>query len=164
MGLFVAVVLLISGQTSNEPIKVVPRKTENSVTTKAGFVHVSGEVLRPGVYPISDGMRLFEVIALAGGFTPKSDKDSINLARTVTDGEQILITAMESKPIDDGLIHLNKATASDLDRLPGIGPTLSQRIIDWRIANGGFKAVEDLRRIGGIGDKLFAGIRKLVVL
>jgi competence protein ComEA len=62
------------------------------------------------------------------------------------------------------LIHLNKATAADLDKLPGIGPTLSERIIDWRNANGGFKTLEDLRRVGGIGDKLFAGIKELVVL
>jgi competence protein ComEA len=109
-------------------------------------------------------MRLFEVIALAGGFTAKADRESVNLARTVTDGEQIIVTGSGDRPVSDGLIHLNTAESADFDKLPGIGPTLSARIVDWRKANGGFKTVEDLRRVGGIGDKLFAGIKSLVTL
>jgi competence protein ComEA len=64
----------------------------------------------------------------------------------------------------DGLVSLNRASSSDLDKLPGIGPTLAARIIDWREANNGFQAIEDLRKVGGIGDKLFAGLKKLVKL
>lgn len=164
VGFVVAIALLVSGQTSSEPIKVKPRKPSSSSELKAGYIHISGAVVHPGVYPISIGTRLFEVIAMAGGFTAKADRDSVNLARTVTDGEQVLVSGIGSDSINDGLIHLNKATAADLDKLPGIGPTLSERIIDWRNANGGFKKLEDLRRVGGIGDKLFAGIKKLVTL
>jgi len=164
VGLVVAIALLVSGQTSSEPIKVKPRKPSSVTEAQAGYIHISGAVVHPGVYPITIGTRLFEVIAMAGGFTAKADRDSVNMARTVTDGEQVLVSGVGSDSINDGLIHLNKATAADLDKLPGIGPTLSERIIDWRNANGGFKKIEDLRRVGGIGDKLFEGIKELVVL
>ncbi len=164
VALVVALALLVSGQSSAEPIKVTKSKNSQATEIQSGYVHISGAVKHPGVYPIAIGMRLFEVIALAGGFTSKADRDSVNMARTVTDGEQIQVTGPTDRQADDGLIHLNKATASDLDKLPGIGPTLSERIIDWRNANGGFKSIDDLRRIGGIGDKLFAGIKPLVAL
>ena len=164
VGVVVTIALLVSGQTASEPIKVKPRKASSDIEVKSGYIHISGAVVHPGVYPISIGTRLFEVIAMAGGFTSKADLDSVNMARTVTDGEQVLVSGVGSGSTNDGLIHLNKATAGDLDKLPGIGPTLSERIIDWRNANGGFKKIEDLRRVGGIGDKLFAGIKKLVAL
>lgn len=164
VGIIVSIALLVSGQTASEPIKVKPRKTSSTTEVKSGYIHISGAVVHPGVYPISIGTRLFEVIAMAGGFTSKADRDSVNMARTVTDGEQVLVTGIGSASANDGLIHLNKATAADLDKLPGIGPTLSERIIDWRNANGGFKKIEDLRRVGGIGDRLFAGIKELVAL
>lgn len=164
VGFVVTLALLVSGQSSSEPVKVTKRKSTQEIETQSGYVHISGAVKHPGVYPIAIGMRLFEVIALAGGFTSKADRDSVNLARTLIDGEQIQVAGSADRQVDDGLIHLNKATASDLDKLPGIGPTLSERIIDWRNANGGFKSIDDLRRIGGIGDKLFAGIKPLVTL
>lgn len=165
VAIVVTVALLVSGQTSSQPIKVVTQKSEkNSTEVKSGYVHITGAIKSPGVYPISIGMRLFEVVALAGGFTIKADREGVNLARTVTDGEQIVISGVGANHIADGLIRLNSAPASEFDKLPGIGPTLSARIVDWRKANGGFKSVDDLRRVGGIGDKLFAGIRSLVTL
>jgi competence protein ComEA len=164
VGCVVTVALLVSGQTSSTPIKITKHKGSLDSEVKSGYVHLTGAVKSPGVYPISIGMRLFEVIALAGGFTSKADRESVNLARTVTDGEQIIVSGAGDIPVSDGLIHLNKATTSDFDKLPGIGPTLSSRIVDWREANGGFKSVDDLRRVGGIGDKLFAGIKSLVTL
>lgn len=164
VGVVVTIALLVSGQTSTQPIKVPSHRSKSAVEVKSGFVHLTGAVKSPGVYPISIGMRLFEVIALAGGFTSKADRESVNLARAVTDGEQIIVSGAGESQLNDGLIHLNKATAADFDKLPGIGPTLSARIVDWREANGGFKAVDDLRRVGGIGDKLFAGIKALVTI
>lgn len=158
------VVLIFTGQSSSEPVVVAAKTKTNVASVGSGFVHVSGAVMRPGVYAIASGARLFEVIALAGGFTKTADQSSVNLARVVVDGEQILITSAGEVTISDSLIHLNRATASEFDALPGIGPTLSQRIIDWREANGSFKAIEDLRNVAGIGDRLFAGIRTLVTL
>lgn len=161
----VSVTLLVSGQSKADPIRIRPSSNDQStVQASGGFVHISGAVLTPGVYPISSGMRLFEVIALAGGFAKNADQDSINLARTVADGEQILVSRGGVSAKSDGLIHLNRATVAELDKLPGLGPTLAARIIDWREANHGFQSVDDLRKVGGIGDKLFAALRKLVVL
>ena len=164
VGFVITLALLVSGQTSSVPIKISKHKNTSESDVKSGFVHLTGAVKSPGVYPISIGMRLFEVIALAGGFTSKADRESVNLARTVTDGEQIIVSGSGDRPVSDGLIHLNTAEPADFDKLPGIGPTLSARIVDWRKANGGFKSVDDLRRVGGIGDKLFAGIKSLVTL
>lgn len=161
----VTLALLISGQTESKPITVKTNKNPLDLVSSAeGFVHLTGAIKHPGVYPITPRMRLFEAVALAGGFTKKADRDSVNLARTLTDGEQVIIATSGQVELNDGLIHLNSATASDFDKLPGIGPTLSARIIDWRNANGTFKSIEDLRKIGGIGDKLFAGLKPLVVL
>ena len=163
--LLVSITLFISGQTKSEPVRIKPSEANSdSLQLAGGFVHISGAVLNPGVYPISSGMRLFEVIALAGGFTKQADQDSVNLARTLTDGEQVLVSGSGVKATSDGLIHLNRATVSELDKLPGLGPTLAARIIDWREANHGFQSIDDLRKVGGIGDKLFAGLRKLVTL
>jgi len=164
-GVAIAVTLFVSGQTQTKPIRIQPTKSEaGNLVAAAGFVHLSGAVIKPGVYPIKAGTRLFEVIALAGGFTKNADQDSVNLARVLTDGEQIMVGRGSQAPISDGLVHLNSATVADLDKLPGLGPTLAARIIDWREANNGFKSVDDLRKIGGIGDKLFSGLRKQVTL
>lgn len=158
------VVLVLTGQSSSEPVVVSKNQKATASETVSGFVHISGEVVHPGVYSVDVGVRLFEVVEMAGGFTKDADHSSVNLARVVVDGEQVLITSGSSSEETDSLIHLNRASAAELDALPGIGPTLSQRIVDWREANGSFKSVEDLRNVAGIGDRLFAGIRTLVVL
>jgi competence protein ComEA len=164
-GCAVAVVLalLISGQVESSPIPIA-KKTKTQIVSQSGFVHITGEVKRPGVYQISPGMRLFEAIGLAGGFTKSAIQDSVNLARVINDGEQIVVSGGESASNTDNLIHLNRATASELDSLPGIGPTLANRIVDYREANGSFGKVGDLQKVAGIGDKLFSGIKELVAL
>jgi competence protein ComEA len=165
VGVVVTLALLISGQTESKPIEIQAKDSEGeSIQSRQAYVHISGAIANPGVYPITPGMRLFEVIAIAGGFSSKADQSSVNLARVVTDGEQILIASGGVVQKSDGLVSLNRASSSDLDKLPGIGPTLAARIIDWREANNGFQAIEDLRKVGGIGDKLFAGLKKLVKL
>lgn len=151
-------------------------KVENSASTNI-FVHVTGAVTTPGVYAADVGSRVFDIVAMAGGFTKKADQASVNLARLVSDGEQLMVfERMDgSNPINSAskssagsmastLVSLNRATLGELEELPGVGPTLAQRIIDWRTANGGFKSLEDLLEVGGIGDKLFAGIQGKVAL
>ena len=147
------------------------------------FVHVVGEVVNPGIFMVQSQARLFDAIFAAGGFTKLADQSSINLAREVSDGEQIVVFAtgsggsiitgagisgslangggsMQSK----ALVSLNRASQLELESLPGVGPTLAGRMIDWRTANGGFKKKEDLLKVSGIGQKLFASMKDKLTL
>lgn len=128
------------------------------------YVHIVGEVQKPGIYDLPSDSRVFDVVFAAGGFTAKADQSSINMARAIGDGEQIVVLAVGATPSLSGgsgaspLISLNRGTQSDLENLPGVGPTLAARIIDWRLANGGFKKIDDLKKVSGIGNKLFQQI------
>jgi competence protein ComEA len=132
------------------------------------YVHVVGEVQKPGIYDLPSDSRVFEAIFAAGGFTDKADQGSINLARAIGDGEQIVVLAkgqVVSATVQGKIaISLNTASQSQLEELPGVGPTLAARIIDWRLANGGFKKIEDLRNVSGIGNKLFLQIKPRATL
>ena len=146
------------------------------------YVHVVGEVKTPGLYVLDSGARLVDLIALAGGFTRQADQGSVNLARTLTDGEQVFVlnrAAMGSAnagvsslnsstgqltALPAARISLNRASESELESLPRVGPALAQRIVDWRTANGGFKNLTDLLKVAGFGDKMFAAIKSQVTL
>ncbi len=154
--------------------------TQTEIDAPTVYVHVVGEVENPGIYALDSGSRLVEAIAQAGGFTRKADQSSVNLARMLTDGEQIFVLKPSSAGVGaagqlgtgasigasspGGLISLNRGSQAELEELPGVGPTLAQRIIDWRTANGGFKNKLDLQNVAGIGDKMFAAIEPKVTL
>lgn len=151
---------------------VTVEESSDAIEVADVFVHVVGEVEKPGIYIVATGGRLFDAIAAAGGFTASADQSSVNLAREVTDGEQVLVMAtatqnagstapMSTKSV---LLSLNRASQLELEALPGVGPALAGRIVDWRTANGGFKKKEDLLKVSGIGSKMFDGIKALVTL
>lgn len=170
------VVFLINGVNSgaSEKVTVSAPLPSDQVLIKPAtiYVHIVGEVNAPGIYELDSGARVVDVIFAAGGLSQNADQASVNLAREVTDGEQVVVFKIGAAPVLSGgssasvsnQISLNRATAAELEALPGVGPALAGRMIDWRTANGGFKKKEDLLHISGIGDKLFAGIKNEVTL
>ncbi len=143
---------------------------EDTNTLGAVLIHVIGEVQRPGIYELESGSRVIDAVMAAGGFSSHASECGINLAREVKDGEQIVISSQligcdpNEGSATGSLVSLNQATAEQFDSLPGIGPTLADRIIQWRDSNNGFSSVDQLNEVSGIGDKLFAGIKDLVSL
>lgn len=144
-------------------------ETTNEAIEQFLYVHVVGEVASPGMYQLPIGARLVDAVFAAGGLTEDADSASVNLARELADGEQIIVFSIsqvgqEVGTTASGLVSLNRASDKELEELPGIGPALSSRIIAWREANGGFKSVQDLLKVTGIGDSLLAGVIDLVSL
>lgn len=140
------------------------------------MIDVSGAVRRPGVYGLPAGSRVNDALLKAGGATGKADLSLVNRAATLTDGQQVLVpekvSATGAAPASSGPtaaaaatapIHLNSATAEQLDELPGVGPATTQRIIDYRTTNGPFKTVDELDSVSGIGPAKLAELRDLVV-
>lgn len=144
------------------------------------YVHVVGAVASPGLFPLAPGSRVVDALAAAHGFADGADTAGVNLARVLSDGEQLVVprqgetpapapapaagpsgagggTATASAPVD-----LNTATAEQLETLPRVGPSLAARIIAWRSAHGRFGRVADLGRVPGIGDRTLASLTPLV--
>lgn len=133
------------------------------------YVHVVGEVVTPGMYQLPLGARLVDAVFAAGGLTEFADNSSVNLARELSDGEQVVVSSVNEQSetlgtSSGGLISINRASDKELEELPGIGPALSARIIAWREANGGFKSIEDLLKVSGIGENLLSGLKDSVTL
>ncbi|NLF03922.1 MAG: helix-hairpin-helix domain-containing protein [Actinomycetales bacterium] len=135
-------------------------------------VHVVGAVNEPGVVELTAGARVAEAVEAAGGATGKADLGALNLARTVEDGEQVVVPRRgqgpagevpgESGAPSDPRVDLNAADATLLETLPGIGPVLAERIVTWRTEHGRFSAVEELLEVSGIGPSLFGQLEGLV--
>ena len=161
--------------------------SESAETSEAApasaVVHVAGAILRPGVYSLPVGARVSDAVAAAGGALGSAAPDAVNLARIVADGERIYIPTQEEaegapqeagaagpwsgEPAAggvsaDGRIDVNRATAAEIEELPGVGPATAQKIIDDREANGPFTKPEDLMRVPGIGAKKFEAMREQV--
>jgi len=139
------------------------------------FVHILGAVANPGLYELSDGERAIDAVAAAGGFAENADQAQLNLARFVSDGEQIIVPIIGQAPPpgasaqpgvlgQSGKVNLNTADAAALETLPRVGPALAARIIAWRESNGRFGAIEELTSVSGIGEKTFDGLRELVTV
>jgi competence protein ComEA len=157
-------------ESASESVTI--EEPSSSIEEPSVFVHVVGEVEKPGIYIVANRARVFDAIIAAGGFTKSADQSTVNLAREVSDGEQVVVMAAGAQSgsataqtsAQAALISLNRASQLELEALPGVGPTLAGRMIDWRTANGGFKKKEDLLKVSGIGNKMFDGMKDLVTL
>lgn len=141
-------------------------------------MHVLGAVANPGLVTLAAGARVLDAVAAAGGLTEDADLSTVNLARPVTDGEQLAVprvgeplspppaagSGAAASGFSASTVNLNTATQSDLETLPRIGPALASRILDWRTANGRFTSPADLLAITGIGQKLFDGLKDRVTV
>lgn len=173
LAITVAIGILRGASTPVEHVRV-DRETTDATAPAGLYVHVSGAVAEPGLYVLDEGARVMDAVAAAGGFAPDADQAAVNLARPVSDGEQLAVPAQGEVPAAadpgtggagaaaGGVIDLNTADLATLDTLPRIGPALAQRIIEWREANGRFTSVEDLLAVPGIGDKMLESLRELV--
>jgi len=164
---------IFRGQSA--PTQAVTIDQTPAATSGAGaeiYVHVSGAVREPGLYVLPDRSRVVDAVAAAGGFAKSAARDGVNLARELSDGEQLVVpkkgeeatVAPGGGVTAGGKLNLNTADQSALEELPGIGPALGQRIIAWRDENGRFTSVDDLLAVSGIGEKVLAGLRDLVTV
>jgi competence protein ComEA len=141
------------------------------------LVYVTGAVVYPGVYALPWDSRIENAIAAAGGAASDADLLAVNLAEHVFDAQQIYVPSRSdtatpvlptpiptapspsANPSGSQRVNINSATASELEALPGIGPALAQRIIDYRVANGPFSAPEDIIKVRGVGEQTFEQLR-----
>ncbi len=162
-------------ETLTTPPTADPR---SSMAVETIYVHVSGAVQAPGLYVLGPRARGVDAIAAAGGFAEGADEAALNLARPLSDGEQLHVPTIGAVPgpapgggagpsaraSGAGPVDLNTADVAALDTLPRVGPATAQRIVEWREANGRFTSVDDLLAVTGIGPKTVEGLRELVTV
>ena len=175
----------------NNPELASVEKMVNSLKVVTSTVHVAGAVKNPGVYDVPSSSRVIDAIEKAGGATENADLDQINLAEYVSDGQKIevpsfkrddtlsnyqLITdkfnleksnSTEEKSAEkskSSLVNINTADSSELQSLPGIGPTIAKSIVEYREKNGNFETIEDLKNVTRIGDKTFDKLKDSITV
>jgi len=188
-GMAAAIFFIYSSIDSQEELKEVNeeltvmneqtegKKNEASVPEEKPLVmmaDIKGAVVQPGVYEIDADDRVIDLIELAGGLTKDAEAASINFAMHVNDEMVIYVprkgeSTAEYVPLQNGqpsqgkqTINLNTAAASELETLPGIGPSKAEAIIEYRETDGPYKSIEDLKNISGIGDKTFEKLKELI--
>jgi competence protein ComEA len=174
----VGVVMRSSGETHTVTLDqaAIPDTLDHIAPVQAlqqtVIVHVVGQVMRPGIVELDEGARVIDAIDAAGGVTQEADTDSLNLARVVTDGEQVYVPevgeevsarAQPSHATSQGPISLSRADQATLETLPGVGPSLATRIIAFREINGPFQSVSDVLAVSGIGPATLERFADLVI-
>ncbi len=170
----------VVGDTQKMTTGDAVEQTEISQQKKEVVVHVTGAVQQPDVYKLEIGARVMDAIQAAGGATEQADLQQLNLAKKVVDGEQIYVPDKSAMPPPSATttptpatahrlhssaqINLNTATAKELEELPGIGPVMAQRIIEYRTTHGPFYSIAEIQEIRGIGAKTFEKIKEQIVV
>jgi competence protein ComEA len=156
-----------------------PEDAEENQETELLGVHVAGAVNKPGVYHLDPGARVEDAVNRAGPLAD-ADLNALNLARRIVDGEMIRVPKEGDAVTPDGnstesgilatqeqlggKININTASVAELDTLPGIGPAIAQRIIDYRTNHGPFRSSEDLLKVSGIGEKRYEQLKDLIII
>ena len=162
-----------------------------SESTETIIVHITGEVKYWGVLELEQGSRIIDAVNKAGGFTEEADTEKVNLAYELTDGVKVYIPSKnadkesnistqtyittecgdndiveetEMKKSDNILVNINQATQTELETLPGIGPSTALKIISYRKENGDFPTIEDIKSVSGIGENKFESIKDLICI
>lgn len=132
------------------------------------YVYVCGAVQSEGVYQLECGSRVYEAIAMAGGFREDAATTIVNQAELLQDGERLYVPRIgedvTEQTEDDGKVNLNSATKEELMTLPGVGASRAESIIQYRKENGGFKAIEDIMQVSGIKEGMFERIKDLITI
>lgn len=171
----VVVILFYYKSSINSPIGkkqnagIIEQEEKNKQEEEKDIiVHISGEVVKPGIVQLKHGQRLYEALELVGGSTVNADVDQVNLAMILEDQQKIIIppkqqiTASPQIEQQDQKININTADQSDLTTLPGIGKTIADNILKYREDNSGFKNIEELKNVSRIGDATFEKLKDLI--
>ena len=178
LGLLVAGGIWVSARApEGESVELRPAPTPVPIQ-----VHVAGAVVRPGLYDLPEDSRVMDAVEAAGGFVAEADKNGINLAERLEDAQRldvpyvagfipdeeegfVVITEGTPSPLaGEELVDINNASVEELDKLPGIGPTTAQKIIDYRDLFGPFAEIEDIVNVSGIGPATFDEIKDLITV
>jgi competence protein ComEA len=167
----VGALLVVTRRSPGQPIQLPAPPTPTPVR-----VHVTGAVVSPGVYSLPLGSIVQDALAAAGGATALADVNHLNLAHRLLDGEQIIVPVLAPTGVagaqptaaapgaPTGVVNINTASVAELETLPRVGPSLAQRIVDYRTEHGPFAAVEDVMQVSGIGPSIFAAIKELITV
>ncbi len=193
MVIIIVLIFSISNYIKQQKVYVLSDDTEENIIwdhnennmieqSEAGkiVVHIEGEVEKPGVYELKKDSRVYDAIDAAGGLLKDADRRRINLAKKITDEEYIYIANKNEEDLgityrenlltptdvieNTNLININRANIMELKELPGIGDVLAGRIIEYRNEKGGFKSIEEIKNVNGIGDKRFSDIKDKVTI
>lgn len=163
---------------------VIDEKTDETdevyeVVQAKVYVHMTGEVVNPGLYELADDSRLYDAVMLAGGFTENADTEYANLAEVLVDGKQYQIyskdevlnmsiqgsgESAEAHYTGDGLLDINEATNTELMTISGIGQSKADAIVEYRQQNGRFDKTEDIMNVSGIGEGLYQRIKDSITV
>jgi competence protein ComEA len=170
---------LVGGVVAISGFLVLDRLQPGDITIGPGEAHditvaIEGAIEKPGTYTLLTGARLADLVSISGGFTTDANTTGLNMAGRLADGDVVLVPRhiqptpgpdgqQVSTPIS-GLININIAGVGELDQLPGIGPTIAQRIIDFRDFNGPFTSIDQLSEVTGISPDMVEELRNLVTI
>lgn len=161
--IILAALIAFLGFCSSQKGRSFPEKTPLASESAELTVHVAGAVKEPGVYRLTAGSRVRDAIEVAGGQLPEADIHRLNLAEILADGKKIYVPfQIDKADPDKGLININTAEAKLLETLPNIGPAKALKIIEYRELHGPFSSLEELMNVGGIGLKIFEGLKDLI--